>query len=64
MTFCTLKKATYPSDAPPAPIEEPIFNSAPVQDLTSLAEVEEYEIHTTTSAPKTISNVPEHVYYR
>ena len=28
---------------PAAPIEEPLFDSAPVQDLTSLAEVEEYE---------------------
>merc|ERR1712223_2270549 len=38
-----LPKATYPSQEPPAPIEEPLFNSAPVQDLTSLAGVGEYE---------------------
>jgi len=63
-TIKELPRATYPSEKPPAPIEEPIFNSAPVQDLTSLAEVEEYEIHTTTSSPKSISSVPEHVYYR
>ena len=60
------KKATYPSEEPPAPIEEPLFNSAPVQDLTSLAEFDMYEIHTTsTSKPKSISSkVPDHVYYR
>ena len=38
-----IPQATYEPQAPPAPIENPIFESAPVQDLTSLAAVEEYE---------------------
>jgi len=65
-TIKELPRATYPSEEPPAPIEEPLFNSAPVQDLTSLAEFDMYEIHTTsTSKPKSVSSkVPDHVYYR
>lgn len=52
-----LPPATYEPQSPPAPIEEPIFEhySAPVQDLTSLAAVDEID---TYSGYSQVSSVP------
>jgi len=58
-----LPKATYPSEEPPAPIQEPLFNSAPVQDLTSLAELnQEYEPQSQTPEPFVYSTPQQPVY--